>query len=134
MSSGPFEFAPAHDPAPRWVDLYALDELQVNVGIQVRLEQLWLAVFKLPDGTVCVVDDQCPHAGASLHRGHVDEDGCVICPRHAWHFDLKTGRMPDSSIEHLPTYAVRLENGRVLADISRPRPVPPVDPARISEP
>lgn len=128
MSDTPFSFPPATTPEPRWVDLCGVDELQVGIGRQIRMETLELAVFKLADGTICVLDDCCPHAGASLARGHV-EDGNVICPRHAWFFDLKTGRMPDSKLFYVPTFAVRIAYGRIWADISRPIPVEPVEPS-----
>ncbi len=42
------------------------------------------------DGLYFALDDFCPHQGASLSAGHV-EDGCVRCPWHAWDFHLKDG-------------------------------------------
>ena len=127
MTDIPFSFPPATTPAPRWVDLCAVAELQVGIGRQFRIDTLELALFKLPDGTICAIDDCCPHAGASLARGHVDA-GHVTCPRHAWQFDLKSGRMPDSKLFYVPTFAVQIKSHRVLVDISRPIPLEPLEP------
>lgn len=128
-----FSVPVARTPEPYWLDLCALEDLQVGVGMQVRLPAnsnypgVNIAVFKLHDGTVSVIEDACPHAGASLAHGSL-EGNCVICPRHAWYFDLKSGRMPDSNIEQVARFAVKLEAGRVLADISRPIPIEPQAP------
>ncbi len=46
----------------------------------------------LVDGTPCAIEDACNHAGASLAEGERDESGrCVVCPVHAYVFDLATG-------------------------------------------
>lgn len=42
-------------------------------------------------GTLHALDENCPHHGASLSGGRVSE-GCIICPRHLYHYDLLTGR------------------------------------------
>ena len=44
----------------------------------------------LIDGEYFAINDLCPHMGASLASGHV-EDHAVTCPWHAWRFDLTTG-------------------------------------------
>ena len=36
------------------------------------------------------LDRRCPHQGADLSHGSL-EDGCVVCPRHGWRFDLSDG-------------------------------------------
>ena len=36
------------------------------------------------------LDRRCPHQGADLSHGAM-EDGCVVCPRHGWRFDLSDG-------------------------------------------
>jgi len=53
------------------------------------------AVFRKGDGTVAVLDDQCPHRGAALHLGRVVGDR-VACPFHGFEFDAegKCRRMP----------------------------------------
>lgn len=37
------------------------------------------------------IRDKCPHAGAALHRGYLNEKGEVVCPLHRYCFDPETG-------------------------------------------
>ena len=46
-------------------------------------------------GRVILMDDVCPHRGGPLGQGLI-EDGKLICPWHAWAFDLKTGKATHS--------------------------------------
>jgi nitrite reductase (NADH) small subunit len=41
-------------------------------------------------GAVAVLDGTCPHEGGPLGEGIV-EDGRVVCPWHAYAFDVHTG-------------------------------------------
>ena len=60
------------------------------------------------------INDFCPHMGASLSDGHV-EDGAVMCPWHAWRFRLEDGAWMDNSQSGIctATYDVRIENGDI---------------------
>jgi len=53
-----------------------------------------VAVF-LNKGEYSAINDLCPHMGASLATGYV-EDGGVTCPWHAWRFCIKTGTWLDN--------------------------------------
>jgi len=44
------------------------------------------------DGEVFAMEDACNHAGASLAEGWLEGD-CVVCPMHAYVFELRTGRL-----------------------------------------
>lgn len=41
-------------------------------------------------GRVTALDDRCPHFGASLSDGQIENDH-VVCPWHAREYDLQTG-------------------------------------------
>ncbi|HSG89173.1 MAG TPA: Rieske 2Fe-2S domain-containing protein [Pseudomonadales bacterium] len=43
------------------------------------------------EGVSHVIEDRCPHMGAALARGHLDE-GQLWCPKHGFCFDLASGR------------------------------------------
>jgi nitrite reductase (NADH) small subunit len=58
------------------------------------------------------IDDTCPHAGGSLSEGLVDGD-LVICPLHAYAFEILTGACVDDAHCSVSSYPVRVENGRV---------------------
>jgi nitrite reductase/ring-hydroxylating ferredoxin subunit len=41
-------------------------------------------------GEIFASADVCPHQGSPLSAGDFD-DGVVMCPFHAWEFDVRTG-------------------------------------------
>ncbi len=51
------------------------------------------------------INRRCPHQGADLSGGWVEEDRFLVCPRHRWRFDLKRGgacEMSADSINAVP--------------------------------
>jgi nitrite reductase/ring-hydroxylating ferredoxin subunit len=58
------------------------------------------------------VSDTCPHAGGSLSEGMVDGRE-VICPIHAWGFDVETGISPDDPSCVVSVYPVRAQDGAI---------------------
>ncbi len=60
-----------------------LDEFPIK---QVRLLGENWAVFRTESGDYGIVDERCPHRGASLVYGLVEEDG-LRCGYHGWKFD-----------------------------------------------
>ena len=52
-----------------------------------------LVLFRGADGVASLVDAHCPHLGAHLGSGRVDEKG-LRCPFHSWAFD-RNGRCVD---------------------------------------
>eukprot|EP00277_Geminigera_cryophila_P039558 CAMPEP_0173109032 /NCGR_PEP_ID=MMETSP1102-20130122/43138_1 /TAXON_ID=49646 /ORGANISM="Geminigera sp., Strain Caron Lab Isolate" /LENGTH=133 /DNA_ID=CAMNT_0014007749 /DNA_START=15 /DNA_END=416 /DNA_ORIENTATION=- len=63
-----------------------------SISITVRGKEL--ALMTLPSGKFAACDAICPHQGGKLELGAIEEchgSVSVICPRHAWAFDLSTG-------------------------------------------
>ena len=89
-----------------WTSLCNLDELEEGRGKYVEIGGFQLAVF-LDRGQVFVTDNTCPHAGRSLYGGRVEE-GCVICPWHAWTFHLNNGQLRDAPGVTITTYKTRI--------------------------
>jgi nitrite reductase/ring-hydroxylating ferredoxin subunit len=46
-------------------------------------------------GADFAVSRRCRHQLADLSDGHVDADGCLVCPWHASRYDVRTGAMVD---------------------------------------
>jgi nitrite reductase/ring-hydroxylating ferredoxin subunit len=62
-------------------------------GMRVTVNGMTLALFKY-EGEFFAIQNTCPHQGASLHLGDIEDfDGtlCVSCPRHKWPFSLEDG-------------------------------------------
>lgn len=47
------------------------------------------------DGEDFAVSRRCRHQLADLSEGHVDAEGCLVCPWHQSRYDVETGSMVD---------------------------------------
>ena len=66
------------------------------------------------DGKVYAIEDACNHAGASLAEGWL-EGRCVVCPMHAYAFDMTTGQLdrPKGLCGDQKKYEARIEGDEV---------------------
>jgi nitrite reductase/ring-hydroxylating ferredoxin subunit len=67
------------------------------------------------DDEVFAIEDACNHAGASLAEGWLEGE-CVVCPMHAYVFELRTGRLlrPKGLCGDQKTYEARIEGDEVV--------------------
>ena len=70
-----------------------------------------VAVFN-DQGQYEAIDDFCPHMGASLAGGHL-EDGIVTCPWHAWRFKVCDGTWCDNPKIKIDAFEVRLRGDEI---------------------
>lgn len=101
-----------------WYPIAFVRELDVFPVKQVRLLGEEWALFKTPDGSYGIVDERCPHRGASLAYGIV-EDGGLRCGYHGWKFDtagecVELLAEPDSSPKFRAGCAVRSGEAQAL--------------------
>jgi len=75
-----------------------------------------IAVFHT-EGQYYAIDDVCPHMGASLSGGYL-EDKIVTCPWHAWRFRLTDGAWADNPRLKIGCYAVRVEGDAVQVQLN----------------
>jgi nitrite reductase (NADH) small subunit len=68
------------------------------------------------NGAITAMDNVCPHRGGPLGQGMI-EGGKLICPWHAWAFDLKTGEAVHTPLAKVPVYEVKVEGEDVLAKL-----------------
>lgn len=118
-----------NDDDDNWVDVCAVDDIANNRGKVVTVAGERLAVFRY-DGKVSALSNVCQHQNGPLGEGKV-VDGLVVCPWHGYQYKPDCGASPAPFNEKIPTFQVRVHNGRVLVD---PRPNLPgtvVTPARI---
>src|SRR5262245_58709616 len=71
-----------------WIPALQSKELPVNDGPPLRLRLLNenLIAFRTTSGSVGIVQNACPHRGASLFFGRNEEEG-LRCVYHGWKFD-----------------------------------------------
>jgi len=85
------------------------------LGVEVGGHRICLANV---DGEIYAVRDNCTHRDYPLSAG-VLEGRTVECSWHGARFDLESGRavrLP--AIRPVRTYAVKVEDGQILVDIS----------------
>jgi len=87
----------------RTVNLGPLDRIPVGEGRTFAVEGLELAVFRPRSGEVFATQGSCPHAGGPLADGFIG-NGKVVCPFHAYRFDLATGCADGNACAPLATY------------------------------
>jgi nitrite reductase (NADH) small subunit len=81
-------------------------------GASFQVGERLVAVFN-HRGTYLAIDDLCPHMGASLGAGCLDEDAVVTCPWHAWRFDARSGKWADNPRLSIDTFEVRVQGDEI---------------------
>ncbi len=73
-----------------WMPALLSSELPEPDGAPVRVRLLGedLVAFRTSDGDVGLIDDYCPHRGASMWLGRNEENG-LRCVYHGWKFDIE---------------------------------------------
>jgi 3-phenylpropionate/trans-cinnamate dioxygenase ferredoxin subunit len=112
-------------------ELFPLEELEPGQLREAVVDGLSVVVARTPDGAVFALRAVCPHKGANLSHGrleqqvHADDIGSVSlsddfvlrCPWHGYEFDLATGVCPaDPEHVRVRVYEVRVENGNVVLE------------------
>ena len=75
-----------------------------------------LALFNV-GGTFYAIDNACPHRGGPLGEGDV-EGAIVICPWHAWRWDVTTGRNANNPAVRVACYPVTEEGGSLFVSLT----------------
>ena len=103
--------SPAAGPA-QLVEVAKVGDLSPGQATTVEVGGRKVALANV-EGTFCAVQDECPHAGASLGGGTV-EGWSLRCPLHGATFDLRSGEVVDGPTDQAArTHAVAVEEGVV---------------------
>ena len=90
----------------RRVNVGKADDTPEGASTVVAVGNKDVAIFRT-GGRFYAIDDCCPHMGASLSGGYV-EDGVVTCPWHYWRFRLSDGAWADNPKVKTGCYAVHV--------------------------
>ena len=102
-----------------FVDACAVAEIPEKRARIVCLSGERVAIFKY-DGKISAVSNVCQHQNGPLGEGKI-LDGCITCPWHGYQYLPDTGASPPPFTEKVPTFNVRVKNGRVQI---HPKPNP----------
>lgn len=67
-------------------------------------------------GTIHACENYCPHQGSPMLGGIVKEV-VISCPRHGWHYDLKSGECLDHPGYTLKIFPVEVVGDDVLLEL-----------------
>jgi len=102
-----------------YIDACAVAEIPENRARIVCLSDERVAIFKY-DGKISAVSNVCQHQNGPLGEGKI-VFGCITCPWHGYQYQPDTGASPPPFVEKVPTFNVRVKNGRVFV---HPKPNP----------
>jgi len=103
-----------------WLEVCGIDDIPV-LGARVVRRAAYggsgtdIAIFRNGADQVFALLDRCPHKGGPLSQGIVHGDK-VACPLHNWNIELKAGTAVAPDHGCTPTFAVRVDLGRVYLD------------------
>jgi nitrite reductase/ring-hydroxylating ferredoxin subunit/DMSO/TMAO reductase YedYZ heme-binding membrane subunit len=110
----------AADAHAGYVDVCGVDDIPERRAAITCLSGERVAIFRY-DGKISALSNVCQHQNGPLGEGRIVND-CVVCPWHGYEYLPDTGASPPPFTEKVPTFNVRVADGRVLVD---PRPNPP---------
>ncbi len=99
------------------INLGPVDRIPIGEGREFEVEGELIAVFRARDGGVFGTQARCPHRDGHLADGIIGK-GLVICPLHAFKFDLATGAPVGNDCRALKTYRVSInEEGEIVLSL-----------------
>jgi len=106
------------------------DEFEEGSRVIADVSGREIAVFEY-DGTYHAVANHCIHQSGPLCEGALqgrqeynvdngdwewtydDDPSVIVCPWHAWRFDITSGKNIDDDRYRVPTYDVEIDDGNV---------------------
>jgi nitrite reductase/ring-hydroxylating ferredoxin subunit/DMSO/TMAO reductase YedYZ heme-binding membrane subunit len=102
-----------------FVEVCPVGDIPENRARIICLSGERVAIFKY-DGKISAVSNVCQHQNGPLGEGKIVY-GCITCPWHGYQYQPDTGASPPPFVEKIPTFNVRVKNGRVFV---HPKPNP----------
>ena len=112
-----------------FVDVCAVEDIPEKRAKIAVIAGDRVAVFKY-DGKISAVSNACQHQNGPLGEGRII-DGMITCPWHGYQYCPHNGQSPAPFTEKIPTFAVRIEDGRVLVASTPNKAGTEVEPAVI---
>ncbi|HRX79898.1 MAG: Rieske (2Fe-2S) protein [Planctomycetaceae bacterium] len=96
---------------PEFTTVAKVGDIPEGEGRAYAVNGRMVAVF-FEKGTYHAIDDFCPHMGASMAGGFL-EDGIVTCPWHAWRFKTCDGTWCDNPKISIDSFEVHVEGDEI---------------------
>lgn len=95
-------------------EVASLDEVKNNGRKLVVVNNEKIVLFFL-EGNVYAINAVCQHKGGPLEEGDISDEE-VICPWHAFMYNIKTGECLNNPGYSVKTYKVKVDDGKVKLD------------------
>lgn len=102
-----------------FVEVCAVSDIPENRAHGCVLSGEKIAVVRW-EGKISVVSGVCQHQNGPLAEGRFIK-GCLTCPWHGYQYHPDTGQSPPPFTEKIPTFEVRVHEGKVFV---HPKPNP----------
>ena len=99
----------------QFIQVAKSEQVKERFAISVPVDNKKIAIFR-HRGQLYALRDSCPHQGAPISDGYVDE-GFAVCPHHGWKFRLKDGSFVHNDLIKLPTYEVKEKEGMIYLSL-----------------
>ena len=100
-------------------------DIEAGSGMAYAVNGRMVAVFN-DQGNYFAIDDFCPHMGASLAGGYL-ENGVVACPWHAWRFCIHDGKWCDNPKIKIDSFELRIVANEIQVRVP-PKAIPMIPP------
>src|SRR5256885_294848 len=98
-----------------WVRAATVSDLPPGSCTEVRVGGRPLALYNV-GGSFYATSNVCLHRGGPLGQGQLDGPA-VMCPWHAWTWDVRTGENTANPALRIPVFEVKVEGGEVLVRV-----------------
>lgn len=99
----------------QWIRLIETGKVALGASVCVESGGKNFGVFHLESG-FHVIDNRCPHKGAPLHEGFV-QNGVVVCPWHQWEFQLSDGQCLSLPNQAVTCYKTEIKENALWVEI-----------------
>ncbi len=96
---------------PDWIDAGPADTIPESRARMLTVAGDRVAIFR-HEGRLSAVSNVCKHQNGPLGEGRI-VDGCITCPWHGYQYFPDSGRSPPPYTDTIPTFALRVQDGRV---------------------
>jgi nitrite reductase/ring-hydroxylating ferredoxin subunit len=100
---------------PGFVRAAGVAEIPPGTAKEVAVEGKPVALYNV-GGVFYATSNICLHRGGPLGQGMLD-GAIVMCPWHAWTWDVTTGENASNPVLKIETYAVKVEGEDVLVQV-----------------
>ena len=100
---------------PQWVP--TIDDSKVRDGACVPVYPKGVGVLLVrAGGELFAIANKCAHMACPLEGGELEGD-VITCPCHDWRFDVRSGKFLDAPELGIDTFAIKVEDGKVLVEL-----------------